>query len=84
MRSFLFKYFVNFKKLKFFEFLKLKFLILKIYYINIKKLKVKNKIKLFCVETGRSRAVNFFFLLNRMNLKKNFNDGLLNGLKKIS
>lgn len=84
MRSYFFKYFLNFKKEKFFEFLRIKFLILNIYFFNLKKLNLKNKCKIFCIESGRTRSVDYFFLLYRMDLKNNFNLGNINGLKKIS
>ncbi len=84
MRSYFYKYFINFKKEKFFEILKIKFLILNIYFLNQKKLNFKRRRKLFCIESGKKRSVNNFFLLYRMDLKSHFNNGLINGLKKIS
>ena len=84
MRSYFFKYFINLRKEKFFELLKLKFLILNIYFLNQKKLCFRKKRKLFCIESGATRSVDKFFLLYRMDLKSNFNNGLINGLKKIS
>ena len=84
MRSYFFKYFLSFKKEQFFEFLKIKFLILNIYFLNLKKFNLKKKNKIFCIESGRTRSVDFFFLLYRMDLKNNFNLGYINGLKKIS
>ena len=84
MRSYFFKYFLNFKKEKFFEFLRIKFLILNIYFLNQKKFCFKKKRKLFCIESGKKRSVDNFFLLYRMDLKSHFNNGLMNGLKKIS
>ncbi len=84
MRSYFFKFFINYKKNKFFEYLKLKYLILNIYFLNINKFNYKNKLKLFCIESGKSRSVDFFFLLFRMDLKKFFSIGFLNGIKKIS
>jgi len=84
MRSYFFKYFINYKKNKFLEYLKLKYLILNIYFYKIKKYEFKNKLKLFCIESGKTKSVDFFFLLFRMDLKKFFSIGFLNGLKKIS
>lgn len=84
MRSYFFKYFLNFKQVKFFEFLKLKFLILNIYFLNISKLNLKKFDKMFCIESGRTRSIDKFFFLYRMDLKNHFNLGLLNGIKKIS
>jgi hypothetical protein len=84
MRSYFFKYFINFKKEKFFEIIKIKFLILNIYFLNQKKFIFKKKRKLFCIESGKMRSVNNFFLLYRMDLKNHFNNGFINGLKKIS
>lgn len=84
MRSYFFKFFINYKKNKFFEYLKLKYLILNIYFSNIQKLNYKNKLKLFCIESGKTKSVDFFFLLFRMDLKKFFSIGFLNGIKKIS
>lgn len=84
MRSYFFKFFINFKKNKFFEYLKLKYLILNIYFLNVQKFQYKSKLKLFCIESGKTRSVDFFFLLYRMDLKKFFSIGFLNGIKKIS
>jgi len=84
MRSYFFKYFIMSKQEKFFEFLKIKYLILSIYFLNIKKYYFLNKKKIFCIETGKEKSFNFFFLLNRMNLKNQFSLGFLTGLKKIS
>jgi len=84
MRSYFFKFFINYKKNKFFEYLKLKYLILNIYFSNIQKLNYKSKLKLFCIESGKTKSVDFFFLLFRMDLKKFFSIGFLNGIKKIS
>lgn len=84
MRSYFFKYFINLKKEKFFEIIKIKFLILNIYFINQKKFFFKRKRKLFCIESGKTRSIDKFFLLYRMDLKRDFNLGQINGLKKIS
>jgi len=84
MRRCFFKYYKNFKLNKVFEILKLKYVILNIYYSNINKLKVKKQKKIFCIETGKTRSVDSFFLLYRMNLKKNLSLSKMNGLKKIS
>lgn len=84
MRSYFFKFFINYKENKFFEYLKLKYKILNIYYLNIKKFHFKNKLKLFCIESGKSKSVDFFFLLFRMDLKRFLSIGLLSGLKKLS
>ena len=61
MRSYFFKFFINYKKNKFFEYLKLKYLILNIYFSNIQKLNYKSKLKLFCIESGKTKSVDFFF-----------------------
>jgi hypothetical protein len=84
MRSYFFKYFIVSKKEKFYEFLKIKNLILSIYFLNIKKFCLKNKKKMFCIESGKVKSVDFFFLLYRMDLKNQFSLGFLNGLKKLS
>jgi hypothetical protein len=84
MRNYFFKYFIISKKENFFEYLKIKYLILNIYFLNMKKFSLLNKKNIFCIESGRVRSVNFFFLLNRMDLKNQFSFGLINGLKKIS
>lgn len=84
MRNYFFKYFIIFKKEKFFEFLKIRYLILNIYFLKIKKLTLINRKKIFSIESGKVKSVNYFFLLNRMDLKNQFNFGFLNGLKKIS
>jgi hypothetical protein len=84
MRSYFFKYFITTRKEKFFEFLKIKYLILHIYFLNLSKFALLNKKKIFCIESGKVRSINFFFLLNRMDLKNQFSLGFLNGLKKIS
>jgi len=55
MRSYFYKYFINFKKEKFFEILKIKFLILNIYFLNQKKLNFKRRRKLFCIESGKKK-----------------------------
>lgn len=84
MRSYFFKNFIVSKKENFFEFLKIKYLVLNIYFLNIKKFPLKNNKKIFCIESGKMKSINFFFLLNRMDLKNQFSLGFLNGLKKIS
>jgi hypothetical protein len=84
MRNYFFKYFIIYKKEKFFEFLKIKYKILNIYYFNLKKFKLINKKKIFCIESGKKKSVDFFFLLYRMDLKNHFSLGFLNGLKKLS
>lgn len=84
MRNYFFKYFVICKKETFFEFLKIKYLILNIYFKNLNKLCLLNKKKIFCIESGKVKSINFFFLLNRMDLKNQFSIGFLNGLKKVS
>jgi hypothetical protein len=84
MRNYFFKYFIISKNENFFEYLKIKYLILNIYFLNMKKFPLLNKKNIFCIESGRVRSVNFFFLLNRMDLKNQFSFGLINGLKKIS
>lgn len=49
---------------------------------SLEGLKLKNNS--FCIETGSKRSIDSFFLLNRMNIKKNLNLGKLIGVKKIS
>jgi len=84
MRNYFFKYFVVFKNEKFLEFLKIKYLVLNIYFLNLKKYYLVNNKKMFCIESGKTKSVNFFFLLYRMDLKNHFSSGFLNGLKKLS